>query len=198
MEALQTLVFVGFYAGRAEFWEDARRQFARVAPELPETLALLDGAFGDPARADASVLRRLDAALDSLQFTSDPVRITRVAAAGAYLDRMRRARDSLWRGRRRRSSRRRRREGDRIPLPARERRLLHGPVGRARKVTADGLRLCEELGYALTASPGTLMRALVDAARGQDAAADQAAEDLLIWAAPRRLYTLAAYASHIR
>ena len=90
MEALQTLVFVGFYAGRAEFWDDARRQFARVAPELPRHVALLDGAFADPARSDASVTPdRLDAALDGLHFTSDPLRITRIATAGAYLDRIR-------------------------------------------------------------------------------------------------------------
>ncbi len=198
MEALQTLVFVGFYAGRAEFWEDARRQFARVAPELPETLALLDGAFGDPARADASVIRRLDAALDSLQFTSDPVRITRVAAAGAYLDRMRRARDPLWRvvddGRRGGAVAK---EIESLFLIAND-DYFTGRWDELEDVTNDGLRLCEELGYALTAAPGRFMRALVDAARGRDAAADHAAEELLLWAAPRRLYTLAAYASHIR
>ena len=198
MEALQTLVFVGFYAGRAEFWEDARRQFARVAPELPETLALLDGAFGDPARADASVLRRLDAALDSLRFTSDPVRITRIATAGAYLDRVRRARDPLWRvvddGRR----------GGAVAKEIESLFLIANDdyfTGQWDELEAghdDGLRLCEELGYALTAAPGRFMRALVDAARGRDAAADHAAEELLLWAAPRRLYTLAAYASHIR
>ena len=198
MEALQTLVFVGFYAGRAEFWDDARRQFARVAPEPPETLALLDGAFGDPARADAAVIRRLDAALDSLQFTSDPVRITRIAAAGAYLDRMRRARDPLWRvvddGRRGGAVAK---EIESLFLLAND-DYFSGQWDELEQVTNDGLRLCEELGYALTAAPGRFMRALVDAARGQDAAADRAAETLLLWAAPRRLYTLAAYASHIR
>ena len=198
MEALQTLVFVGFYAGRAEFWDDSRRQFARVAPEPPETLALLDGALGDPARADASVLRRLDAALDSLQFTSDPVRITRIASAGAYVDRMRRARDPLWRvvddGRRGGAVAK---EIESLFLIAND-DYFTGRWDELEQVTHDGLRLCEELGYALSAAPGRFIRALVDAARGQDAAADRAAEELLIWAAPRRLYTLAAYASHIR
>jgi len=198
MEALQTLVFVGFYAGRVEFWEAARRQFGRVEPELPETLALLDGAFGDPARADSAILRRLDAALDGLRFTSDPVRITRVAAAGAYLDRVRFAREPLWRviddGRRGGAVAK---EIESLFLIAND-DYFSGQWDEVEQVTADGLRLCDELGYALTAAPGRFLRALVDAARGRDAAADRAAEQLLLWAAPRRLYTLAAYASHIR
>ena len=86
---------------------------------------------------------------------------------GAYLDRMRLARDPLWRVDRRRPSRRRRRQGDRIPLPPRERRLLHGRVGRARARSPTRACACEELGYALTAAPGRFLRALVDAARGR-------------------------------
>ncbi|GAA1960740.1 AAA family ATPase [Microbacterium deminutum] len=198
MEALQTLVFVCFYAGRAEFWVDARRQFARVSTVVPETLALLDDAFGDPARADASVISRLEAALDSLQFTSDPVRITRIATAGAYLDRVGRARDALWRvvddGRRGGAVTK---EIEALLLLAND-DYFSGDWDELERATTDGLRLCDELGYVLTSAPGRFMRGLVDAARGRDAAADSAAEQLLIWAAPRRLYTLAAYASHIR
>ena len=198
MEALHTLVYAGFYAGSAEFWVDARRQFARVVPELPETLALLDGAFVDPARADASIVRRLDSSFDSLQFTSDPLRITRVATAGTYLDRMHLARDPLWRviedGRRGGAVTN---EIEALFLIALD-GYFSGDWDEVERASSEGLRLCDELGYALTAAPGRFLRALVHAARGQADAADHAAEQLLIWAAPRRLYTLAAYASHIR
>jgi hypothetical protein len=96
MEAMQTLVFVGFYTGRAEFWVDIRRQLARVVP-LPDTLALFNAVFADPARAEPDAVHQLDRAIDELRFTSDPLRITRIAAAGAHLDRVRFAREALSR-----------------------------------------------------------------------------------------------------
>ena len=65
-------------------------------------------------------------------------------------------------------------------------------------MTSEGLRCCRDLGYTLSAAPGRFLQALVAAARGDHAAADHAAEELLTWAAPRRLYTVAAYASHAR
>ncbi|WP_410960102.1 hypothetical protein, partial [Salmonella sp. SAL4434] len=83
---LATLLTVGFYAGQPVFAEATRTQLARLGPDLPESLALLDGAFIDPAHLDPGTLPRLDTALDTLRFTSDPVRITRIATAGAYLD----------------------------------------------------------------------------------------------------------------
>ena len=198
MEALQTLVSVGFFAGRPDFWAETRRQIARVVPEPPETLALLDTTFSDPARAEASAVRRLDAAIDALRFTSDPVQITRIATAGAYLDRIERAREPLWRivddGRRGGAVAK---EIEALFLLAND-DYFSGDWDELVQLTDDGLRLCDELGYTLTAAPGRFLRALVDAARGQDAAADRAAEQILLWAAPRRLSTLAAYASQIR
>ncbi|HEY1966527.1 MAG TPA: AAA family ATPase [Pseudonocardia sp.] len=198
MEALQTLVLVGFYAGRPDFWRDTRRQFARVAPELPETLALLDGAFADPAHIGATIIARLETALDGLRFTSDPVRITRIATAGAHLDRVGLARDALWLvvddGRRGGAVAK---EIESLFLLAND-DYFRGRWDELDKVTDDGLRLCDELGYTLNSAPGRFLRALADAARGHDAAAEDAAEQLLLWAAPRRLYTLAAYASHVR
>jgi DNA-binding CsgD family transcriptional regulator/DNA polymerase III delta prime subunit len=198
MEVLLTLVFVGFYAGREQLWQDIRRQLARVTPQLPEPLALFDGAFADPARAGQPALRRLEVALDGLRFTADPLRITRTAAAGAYLDRLHLARDALQRvvedaGR-----------GEAVAREIEARFLLanddyfSGRWDDLIQVTDEGLRLCDELGYSLTAAPGRFLRAMVDASRGQSAAAESAADQLLLWAAPRRLYTLAAYASHVR
>ncbi|GAB2641124.1 AAA family ATPase [Prescottella soli] len=198
VEALFTLMSVGFYAGRSEFSVASRRQLDRIVPEPHEALALLDRAFTDPARADAAVLDRLDAAIDALRFTSNPVQITRVATAGAYLDRVQFALEPLWRVVE---------DGRRGGAAAKQIEALFligndayfaGRWDELEQVTDDGLRLCDELGYTLTAAPGRFLRALVDAARGHEVAADRAAEQLLLWAAPRRLYALAAYASHIR
>ena len=198
MEALQTLIFVGFFTGRPEFWADTRRQLARVVPPIPDTLALFNGVFADPARADPAAVDRLDHAIDGLRFASDPVRITRIAAAGAHLDRVRFAREPLARvvadGRR----------GGAVAKQIEALFLLAnddwfaGEWDDLEAATGEGIGLCDELGYMLTAAAGRYLRALVDTARGRPAAADHAAEHLLLWAAPRRLHTIAAYASHIR
>ena len=198
MEALHTLVYVGFYAGRQEFWEQTERELGRVRPQLPDTLDMLSGPFADPARADQQEITRLTDALDGLRFTSDPLRISRIATSGAYLDRVGPARDALWRviedGRR----------GGAITNAIEALFLIGlddyftGEWDELGAVTAEGLRCCADLGYALSAAPGRFLQALVAAARGDQAAADHAAEELLTWAAPRRLYTVAAYASHAR
>jgi len=198
MEALQTLVFVDFYAGRADFWADTRGQLARVVAPLPDTLAVFNSVFADPARAEPDAVPRLDRAIDGLRFTSDPVRITRIAAAGAHLDRIRFAREPLTRvvadGRRGGAVAK---EIEALFLLAND-DYFAGEWDDLEAATDEGLTLCDELGYLLTAAPGRYLRALVDSARGRSAAADRAAEQVLLWAAPRRLYTLAAYASHIR
>ncbi|WP_137843315.1 helix-turn-helix transcriptional regulator [Microbacterium sp. 2FI] len=198
VEALHTLVFVGFYAARPAFSLETRRQLSRLATPLPDTLTLLDRAFTDPARIEGGEIRQLESALDDLRFTADPVRITRIATAGAYLDRIAQARDPLARVID---------DGQRGGAVAKEIEALFllandayftGEWDDLESLTDDGLRLSIERGYALTAAPGRFLRGLVDASRGRRQAADAAAEQLLLWAAPRRLYTLAAYASHIR
>jgi len=198
MEALQTLVFVDFYAGRADFWADTRAQLAKVVAPLPDTLAVFNSVLADPARAEPDAVLELNRAIDGLRFTSDPVRITRIAAAGAHLDRIRFAREPLTRvvadGRRGGAVAK---EIEALFLLAND-DYFAGEWDDLEAATDEGLTLCDELGYLLTAAPGRYLRALVDSARGRSAAADRAAEQLLLWAAPRRLYTLAAYASHIR
>ncbi|MEU6583549.1 hypothetical protein [Nocardia sp. NPDC046763] len=47
------------------------------------------------------------------------------------------------------------------------------------EVTAEGLRLCAELGYPTTAGPGKFLRGLVAAARGEVAILEQLSEELL-------------------
>jgi hypothetical protein len=64
---------------------------------LPDTLAVFSAVFADPARAEPDAVHQPDHAMDGLRFMSDPVRITRIAAAGAYLDRIRFAREALSR-----------------------------------------------------------------------------------------------------
>ncbi|WP_327146081.1 AAA family ATPase [Nocardia sp. NBC_01327] len=198
VEALHTLLYIGFFSGRRDLWDDIGVVLRRAEPQPMDTLSLLHNIFADPVGATREDLRQLTGALDGLRFTSDPVRIVRVATAGAYIDRIGAAREALWRviedGRR----------GGAIAKAIEALFLIaqlnffEGDWDALLAVADEGLQLCAELGYTLLAGPGRLLRALVDAARGQRDAADLAAEELLLWAAPRHLVTYAAYSSHIR
>ncbi|KAA8885440.1 helix-turn-helix transcriptional regulator [Nocardia colli] len=197
VEALHTLLYVGFYSGRPELWDDIRDVLERAGAQPTDTLSLLHNVFANPVEATPAALRDLTGALDGLRFTADPLRIIRVATAGAYVDRVGLAREALWRviidGR----------HGGAVAKAIEALFLIaqvdffEGEWAELIEVTDEGLQLCAEFGYSLVAGPGRFLRALVDAARG-DTAADLAAEELLLWAAPRRLATYAGYSSHIR
>ncbi|MFB8001433.1 AAA family ATPase [Nocardia sp. NPDC056000] len=197
-EALHSLLYIGFYSGRDDMWPEIRAALDRVLPEPSDTLALLAGPFVDPVHTGAKVLTELDAALDDLRFTSDPVRIVRVATAAAYLDRIGRVREPLQRviddGH----------DGGAVARALEALLLLgnddffSGAWDHLIEVTDEGLRLCDELDYPVTAGSGKLLRGLVAAARGDDATVERLGEQLLMWAAPRNLLTLAHYSSHIR
>ncbi|WP_433664164.1 LuxR C-terminal-related transcriptional regulator [Nocardia sp. CA-128927] len=198
VEALHTLLYVGFYSGQPELWDDIGEVLERAQPQPMDTLSLLHNVFANPVEAKPPMLRQLVDALDGLRFSADPLRIVRVATAAAYVDRVGLARESLWRviidGR-----------GGGAVAKAIEALFLiaqadffEGDWAELIEVADEGLQLCAEFGYTLVAGPGRFLRALVDAARGDTEAADLAAEELLLWAAPRHLATYAGYSSHIR
>ncbi|WP_330249686.1 LuxR family transcriptional regulator [Nocardia sp. NBC_00565] len=198
VEALHTLLYIGFYSGRQELWPDIRDALDRVLPRPADTLSLLSGPFVDPVHTGAKALADLDTALDELRYSSDPVRIVRVATAGSYLDRVGRVREPLQRviedGR----------DGGAVAKAIEALFLLGiddfacGAWDQLIDATTEGLRLCADLGYLLTAGPGQFLRGLVAAARGDAEMVDQLGEQLLLWAAPRKLATFAAYSSHLR
>ncbi|WP_406229848.1 LuxR C-terminal-related transcriptional regulator [Nocardia sp. NBC_01009] len=198
IEALHTLLYVGFFSGRPVLWNDISEVLERAELQPTDTLSLLHNIFVNPVEATLEALRQLSDALDGLRFSSDPLRIIRVATAAAYVDRIGVARESLWRviadGRR----------GGAIAKAIEALFLIaqvdffEGDWDELIEVADEGLQLCAELGYTLLAGPGQFLRALVDAARGHTDTADLAAEELLLWAAPRHLVTFAAYSSHIR
>ncbi|MFJ4653176.1 AAA family ATPase [Nocardia sp. NPDC088792] len=197
-EALHTLLYVGFFSGRPELWEDIGTVLDRAEAKPADTLWLLHNIFVDPAGATQEALQHLGEALDGLRFSADPLRIVRVVTAAAYVDRIGEAREALWRviidGRR----------GGALAKAIEALFLIaqldfwEGNWDELIELAAEGLQWCADLGYSMLAGPGRLLRALVDAAQGRTQAADLAAEELLLWAAPRRLATYATYSSHIR
>lgn len=196
-EALYTLVLVGFFGGNGDFWQSL---LAQSSPEgrLPEVLQFQLELFVDTARAEGAAIERFHRAIDGLRFVTDPLHIVRFATAGAYIDSLRGMRDALWHvvedGRR----------GEAITPAIQALFLLanddyfSGSWDELELLVKEGMELSIEHGYALTTAPARFLEALVQAARGEEALAHSIAEELLIWAAPRRLVALANYSSHIR
>ncbi|MFB7311922.1 hypothetical protein [Streptomyces sp. NPDC056192] len=128
LEALSTLLMVCVYGARSDLWADYDAAAAKCTA-VPDTLRLLRTTFADPARALPSDWTRLDAAVEALSGTSDPVRIVRIGTAGAYADRLgamdEPLRRTAWGGR----------TGEKhLPrhpglVPVGQPRLVHRPVG---------------------------------------------------------------------
>ncbi|MFE3195517.1 AAA family ATPase [Nocardia sp. NPDC059240] len=198
VEALHTLLYIGFYSGRAELWPAITAAMETLMPEPMDTLSLLSGPFVDPVHAGPKVLGDLDSALEELRFSADPVHIVRVATAGAYLDRIWRVREPLQRviedGR---AGGAVARGIDALFLIGND-DYFCGRWDHLLEVTGEGLGLCDDLGYLTTAGPGKFLRGMVAAARGDIETMERISEQLLMFAAPRNLLALAHYASHIR
>lgn len=198
IEALHTLLFIGFYSGEPQLWPDIEAAVDRVPSQESDTLTLLRTLFVNPLPIAPPALAALDSALDEVRLSADPIRITRVATAGAYLDRVARAREPLCRvitdGR----------DGGAVAKAIEALFLLaidDFALGRWDELvdaTSEGLQWCTDLGYLMTAGSGRFLRGLVAAARGETALVDRLAEQLLLWAAPRKLGAFAAYASRMR
>ena len=197
VEALYSLVLMGFFGGTGDFWATVLASGPAVG-ELPAALQFQLDVFVDVARARGSRIDGYRQAADSLRFTADPLYIVRFATAGACIDALGDMREALWRvvedGRR----------GEAITPAIQALFLLAnddyfaGRWDELDEVVREGLDLSVDHGYALTTAPALFLRALVDAARGAEELAHATAEEILIWAAPRRLVALANYASHIR
>ena len=86
-EALHTLLLASFFGGRPALWSQFDAATAKYSA-VPELLATTRSTFADPAHASPSDLAALDAAITELAHESDPLRIVRVAIAGAYVDRL--------------------------------------------------------------------------------------------------------------
>ncbi|MHC6221000.1 helix-turn-helix transcriptional regulator [Arthrobacter sp. MMS24-S77] len=188
---------MGFFGGSGDFWQTLLAHSSTEA-RLPDVLRFQIELFVDVARAQGTMIEHFRQGMDHLRFVTDPLYIARFATAGAYIDSLGGMRDALWRvvedGRR----------GEAITPAIQALFLLANDdyfTGRWEElevVVEEGLDLSLEHGYALTSAPARFLLALVQAARGQETLAHGTAEDLLIWAAPRRLIALANYSSHIR
>jgi DNA-binding CsgD family transcriptional regulator len=197
-EALHALLMVCWIAGRAEFWEPFHEAVARLAHRAPTALTLCASTFSDPARCPAEVLERLDSAIDSLHQELDPLRIVRTATAAVYVDRVGGCREPLWRviedGR----------QGGAVAAALHAittlcaESWLAGRWDEAAALADEGIELCRVHGYRRYSwNLGGYVKPLIAAARGQDAQASAAAEEMARTVVPTGAHVGQILADHV-
>jgi len=173
------------YGGRAELFELYRTALARLAPDIPAGLRLVTALYLDPARAEAPVLRELDAAIRALQGEADPEHILTICTSATYVDRLAGCREPLrWlvRGEQ---------PGGSVVHPITARMLLcHDAFGSGRwaeadELAAEGLAKCEAVGSAIYVTSFVYHQALLAAVRGEHDKTQAITTKLIDWAVPR-------------
>ena len=195
LEAFYTWVRVCYFGNRASLWHDFDRLLARM-PNPPAPLHLQVMLLRDPARTGAAATGALDEAIAGLASVSEPLRITRVAVAASYAERLPACRPAL------NLVVAAARDGGALP-PAIDAVFLLGIDGfltgrwdETERLVAEGLGWSQETGIALLQSPGHWLRALIAAGRGQYDRVEDLTTSLRRWAAPRGAMAFARYAAH--
>jgi DNA-binding CsgD family transcriptional regulator len=197
VEALYNLLLVCAFGGRIELWQPFHTALEKVRPQPPELLAILGTTFADPARADRSVLDRLDTVIAGLPHEISPARIVRVGNAAAYVDRLPACRDALGRvvgyGR----------EGGPVASAIEALFLLGNDAFHSGQWEVggdwvrEGLDLCARHGYRLLAWSGRFVEALLAAAQGDHPAVEAAVREMTGWARHRHTRLIEHYAHHV-
>jgi DNA-binding CsgD family transcriptional regulator len=194
-EALNTLMMVCYYGGKADLWQP----FHEIARSIRAPLAVIQNSktYADPARTALTELAPLEAAIEALARESDPTRIVRTAIAGCYIDRMGGCREALWR------VVRDARQGGAIASGLNALIVLAfddyftGDWDEADELLNEALRVAEELGYGLLAWPAKLVQALIASARGDDQRTLEL-NAVVEWARPRGFGAVEWYAWQAR
>ena len=198
IDALYTLAWLCQSSQRPEFWKPLHRALDLLKPEVPDQLALTLSTMADPARTAPPALGRLDEAIASLDQEADPVRIIRLAMTSLYVDRLPACRTAL---------RRALRDGrDNRSLTVEIQGLVYlgrdhfaaGEWDELEAQAAQGRDLGEANSYQLLSTEFLYQRALVAAARGDEAATRALTDEMTLWATPRGVGSYLSCASHAR
>lgn len=200
-EALHSLLMMCWFGGRPGLWEPFEAATARLGPDVPVLLDVCHKSFGDPVRGAATVAEQLSDELARLLEERDPIRITRVALAGVYTDRLGECRDALWR------VIRDGRAGGAVALAINA--IVSscvddwrtGQWDDAQQLVAEGVALCDRYGYRrYSVILGGYIEQLVAVARGDTGrgSAGAGADDMVEWAAARGVGMATTFAHHLR
>jgi DNA-binding CsgD family transcriptional regulator len=197
-DALHTLLLVCFYGGREELWEPFERAIARLAPDIPAALYLGSKTLADPVRTPAVVLEQLAGEIDGLTHELDPIRIVRLAIASNFVDRIPGCREALWR------VVRAGREDGAVAAGLYALILLavddywSAQWDEAQSLLDEATALCATHGYRLMSMTASAIEGLLAAARGDDDTARALCDQMLQWAAPRRVGAVLRFSCQIQ
>lgn len=184
------------FGSRADLIADYRAALARLKLKPPEILGLLGDTFLEPARFAGRSLARLDAAIEEIDDQTDHVQAVRLGIAAMYVDRLAGCRDALWRvidhGR----------TGGAITSAIKAFALLGfdglhtGDWDGVVSIAEEGLELAERHRYRLMGGFLGYDQAMVAAARGENARAQELTDELVRWASPARIGFVLQLAAH--
>jgi DNA-binding CsgD family transcriptional regulator len=194
-EALNSLMMVCYYGGRAELWQpfDAIARTEGVPPAVIQ----ISRTFADPGRTALAAVPPLEATIERLAHEADPKWIVRTGIAAVYVDRLKGCRDALWR------VVRDARQGGAVASGIIALNELGyddfwaGNWDEADALIDEAVRLAEAHGYRLQTWPAKLIHALIASARGDDRAT-QELNAVVDWARPRGFGAVEWYAWHAR
>jgi DNA-binding CsgD family transcriptional regulator len=192
------LLLVCGFAGRAELWDPYFAILDRLRPDVPEDLLLASRTLPDPVRDAVGVLDRLDQAIAELGDESDSWQVRKVALAAVFIDRLGGCRQALLRVVK--SSR----EAGAWTLVVSALNFmclddfLTGEWDELELRLAECFEICDHAGLQLYVPVLRYDRALLAAARGDDALARELADAITSWATPRGAALIAQFANHAR
>ena len=197
-EAVSGLFLMCRLGGRPELWTSFHAAVSGFAPDVPKDLHLLGQTCADPVRTAAGVLPLVDAAIAGLRSETDHLRILTISSTAHFTDRQPGCREALWR-----VVREGRRGSGVAPLITALDHLgldawLAGQWDQAQELADEGLELSLAHGYPLLTWSFRYRQALIAAARGAYDGAHTLTDEMLRWAAPRRIGLAGLAAHHVR
>ena len=196
--AVYLLLLVCGFAGRADLWAPYFAILDRLRPGVPEDLLLASRTMPDPVRDAVGVLDRLDQVIAGLDDESDSWHLRKVTLAAVFVDRLGGCRQAI-----RRMVKRSRETGAWTLVVSALNFMcldyfLTGEWDELEQLLAECLEICEQAGLRVYVPVLRYDRALVAAARGDDALARELADAITDWAEPRGAYLIAQFANHAR
>ena len=196
--AVYLLLLVCGFAGRAELWAPYFAILDRLRPGVPEDLLLASRTLPDPVRDAVPVLDRLEQVIADLNAESDSWHLRKVTLAAVFIDRLGGCRQAI-----RRMVKSSRETGAWTLVVSALNFMcldyfLTGEWDELDQVLEECFEICEHAGLRLYVPVLRYDRALVAAARGDDALARELADAIADWAEPRGAHLLAQFASHAR
>lgn len=186
------------FASRDEVTADYWSALDRLGLEPPEGLRILGDTFLEPAARALSSLAHLDAAISEIDHQFDPAVAVRLGIAALYVDRMRGCRSALWR------IVDHARAGGAIASGIKAfvllgfDGLLTGEWDSTLQLADEGIIYATRHRYRLLGGFLVYDRAMIAAARGDEATAHALADELLGWGVPNRIGFVLQLAAHVQ